>query len=312
MRTRAATIFIILVLVGGARPAAADGEAAPPPVWITDATGARYRVRFDPGERLIFGVAADTRADRAVGLETPGLALEFGLFHRSDRPAPGWDVHWKKNHEIARVRFRPATDASGFAFDGVAYRGLYLRQSREGTLTLPLNPPVAVALPFDVGLRVEVGRFRGGIWPEIGGPPVNAGIVDAEVLTDFWRSRQAGRWLAIGVGGRYEVGLAKDAAGVVQADHRVSPMSTLSVALHSERADGLAAGGLRGEASHRWSAARGWERTFRVDGDIEVTPIALNDRPVSLFAMATAATGGELPLPELRVLAGIRFAAPTR
>src|SRR6187549_3019686 len=107
-RSRAAPYaIVVLALLGGASPAAADGgEAPPPPVWITDATGARYRVRFDPGERLIFGVAADTRADRVVGLETPGLALEVGLFHRSDRPAPGWDVHWKKNHEIARVRFR--------------------------------------------------------------------------------------------------------------------------------------------------------------------------------------------------------------
>ena len=119
------------------RAAAADGEAPPPPVWITDASGARYRVRFDPGERLIFGVGAETRAPTgAVGLAAPGFALEVGLFHRSDRPAPGWDVHWKKNHEIARLRLRPAGDARDVAFDGVLYRGLFLRQSREGTLTL--------------------------------------------------------------------------------------------------------------------------------------------------------------------------------
>jgi hypothetical protein len=301
----------LLALAVPAQAAAAGVEA--PPAWITDASGARYRVRFDPGERIILSVGADTRADRTAGFDTPGLALEVGVFHRSDRPAPGWDVHWKKNHEFARVRIRPAADSRGVLLDGALYRGLYLRQQREGTLTLPLNPPVAIALPFDVGLRFELGRFRGGgLWPEPGGPPINAGVVDAEVLTDFWRSRLPGRWLAIGIGGRYEVGLSRDATGDVQADHRVSPMSTLSVAMHAERADGLAAGGLRGEASHRWSGARGWERTFRVDGDIEVTPLAVNDRPISLFAMATAATGGELSLPELRVLAGVRFAAPTR
>lgn len=304
--------MIGLLVLAAVAPVAA-GVEEPPPAWITDATGARYRVRFDPGERIILSVGADTRADSTAGFDTPGLAFEAGMFHRSDRPAAGWDVHWKKNHEIARIRLRPAADTRGVQFDGVIYRGLFLRQQREGTLTLPLNPPVAIALPFDVGLRFEIGRLRGGgLWPEAGGPPINAGVVDAEVLTDFWRSRLPGRWFAIGIGGRYEVGLARDTAGEVQADHRVSPMSTLSVALHSERADGLAAGGLRGEASHRWSAARGWERTFRVDGDIEVTPLAVNDRPVSLFAMATATTGGELPVPELRVLAGVRFAAPTR
>src|SRR6188768_4088835 len=112
MRTRAAT-FVLLTLLGGARPAAADGEAAPPPVWITDATGARYRVRFDPGERLIFGVAADTRADRVVGLETPGLALEVGLFHRSDRPAPGWDVTGRRiTRSRAFASVRPVTRAT--------------------------------------------------------------------------------------------------------------------------------------------------------------------------------------------------------
>ena len=56
-------------------------------------------------------------------------------------------------------------------------------------------------------------------------------------------------------------------------------MSTLAVALHSERADGLAAGGVRAEASHRWSSVRGWERAYRVDADVEVTPLAANDRP---------------------------------
>ena len=112
MRSGAATIFLLLLLLGGARPAAADGEA-PPPVWITDATGARYRVRFDPGERLIFGVAAASRADRAVGLETPGLALEVGLFHRSiaRRPA-GTCTGRRTTRSRACASARPATRAT--------------------------------------------------------------------------------------------------------------------------------------------------------------------------------------------------------
>jgi hypothetical protein len=89
-------------------------------------------------------------------------------------------------------------------------------------------------------------------------------------------------------------------------------MSTLAMAFHGERADGLAAGGLRAEAGQRWSSARGWERAFRVDADIEVTPVAANDRPLALFAIATAATAPDLPHPELRVMAGIRFSQPLR
>jgi hypothetical protein len=89
-------------------------------------------------------------------------------------------------------------------------------------------------------------------------------------------------------------------------------MTTVAVALHSERADGLAAAGVRAEASHRWSSTRGWERAYRVDADAEVTPLAANDRPLALFAIATADTAPDLPRPELRVMAGVRFSQPLR
>jgi len=112
--------------------------------------------------------------------------------------------------------------------------------------------------------------------------------------------------------GEVERGCGRDEAGALLRDHRVSPMSTLALALHGERADGLAAGGVRAEAGHRWSSARGWERAYRVDADVEVTPLAVNDRPLALFAIATADTGPDLPRPELRVMAGVRISQPLR
>jgi len=297
------------------RAAAADADATidAPPIWRTDAGGRRFRVRFDPGERLVLGGGVETRAGDFAGLgAAPGFAVELGLLLRDERPAPGWDVHWKRNHEIARLRLHPAAGARGAGIDGALYRGIFLRQSREGTLTLPVTPPLALSLPFDVGVRVEVGRVHGALSPDPGGPPFDAGVFNGEVLADFWRSRQPGRWLTVGVGGRYEVGLRRDGAGAPLRDHRVSPMSTLAVALHSERADGLAAGGLRAEASHRWSSARGWERAYRVDADLEVTPLAANDRPLALFAVVSADTAPDLPRPELRAMAGIRISQPLR
>jgi hypothetical protein len=315
MRARAAPLVLLLLLAAPARAAAADADiaSAPPPIWITDANGDRYRVRFDPGERLILGAGVETRAADLGGLGgAPGFAVELGLMLRGERPAPGWDVYWKRNHEVAHLRLHPAAGVGGAAVDGVLYRGLFLRQSREGTLTLPMTPPLALPLPFDVGVLAEVGHLRGALWPEAGGPPVDVGVVHGEVLADFWRSRQPGRWLTLGVGGRYEVGLQRDAAGTLERDHRVSPMSTLAIAFHSERADGLAAGGLRAEASHRWSSTRGWERAYRVDADAELTPLAANDRPIALFALASAASSPDLPAPELRVMAGVRFSQPLR
>jgi hypothetical protein len=315
MRARAAPFGLLLLFASADRAAAADADVVRPlpPVWLTDARGARFRGRFDPGERLILGAGAEMLAGGVSGLTAaPGLAIEFGLLLRDERPAPGWDVHWKRNHEIAQLRLHPAAGARGAAIEGALYRGIFLRQSREGTLTLPVTPPLALPLPFDVGLRVTVGRVHGALSPEPGGPPIDAGVFDGEVLADFWRSRQPGRWLTVGIGGRYEVGLRRDDAGGLLRDHRVSPMSTLALAFHSERADGLAAGGVRAEASHRWSSVRGWELATRVDGDVEVTPLAANDRPVALFAVVTAYSAPDLPRPELRAMAGIRLSQPLR
>ncbi|HXU06292.1 MAG TPA: hypothetical protein VN903_35295 [Polyangia bacterium] len=310
----AAALLLFLSLAASGQAAAADAEvASPPPIWIVDAHGGRFRVRFDPGERLILGAGAETVAGDLAGLRAaPAFGVELGLMMRSERPAPGWDVHWKRNHELAHLRLHPTAGAGGAAVDGVLYRGMFLRQSREGTLTLPVSPPFALPLPFDVGVLAEVGHLHGALWPEAGGAPVDAGIVHGEVLADFWRARQPGRWLTVGIGGRYEIGLQRDAAGELARDHRVSPMSTLAVALHSERADGLAAGGVRAEASHRWSSVRGWERAYRVDADAEVTPLAVNDRPVALFAIASAVSAPDLPRPEIRVMAGLRFSQPLR
>jgi hypothetical protein len=315
MRARAAPLGVLFVLIAGGRAVAAgttDAEVAtPPPIWMTNANGERFRVRFDPGERFILAAGAETIAGDLAGLRrTPAFAIELGWMLRGERPAPGWDVQWKRNHELLHLRLHPTAGTGGAAVDGVVYRGIFLRQSREGTLTLPLSPPVALTLPFDVGVLAEVGRMHGALWPEAGGPPVDVGIFHGEVLADFWRSRQPGRWFTVGVGGRYEVGLQRDSEGALARDHRVSPMSTLAVALHSERADGLAAGGLRAEASHRWSSMRGWERAYRVDADAEVTPLAANDRPIALFAIASAVSAPDLPQAELRVMAGVRFSQP--
>src|ERR1043165_4092033 len=129
--------------------AVAEDRVPGPPVWITRPDGRRFRARFDPGERLILGAGAG----RTRGGAAP--AVDLGLRLRSDSPAPGWDVHWNRDHEFLQIRLAPAR------IDGALYRGLFLRRSREGTLTLPLSPPVALSLPFDVGLRTEVGQLSG-------------------------------------------------------------------------------------------------------------------------------------------------------
>ena len=55
----------------------------------------------------------DAAGDLAGLRAAPGFAVEVGLLLRGERPAPGWDVHWKRNHEIAHLRLHPAAGTGG-------------------------------------------------------------------------------------------------------------------------------------------------------------------------------------------------------
>jgi hypothetical protein len=298
-------LLAALAAIASSTAAHAAGIGDEPPAWITGPDGVRFRVRFDPGERVIAGAGVSA----TTGSVAPGF--ELGVLQRSAPPAPGWEVFWKRQHELARAQLRLAPGGPA-AVDGVLYRGVYLRHSREGTLTLPLTPPVAFALPFDIGVRAEVGRIAGPLTLAPGAPGLNAGVVHGEVVADFLRSERPGRWLLVGVGGRYQIGAARDLGGATALDHRVTPMTALSVALRTERTDGLAAAGLRAEGSRRWSSARGWENAYRFDADVELTPIAVNDRPFSVFAAAAVDSATDPPRPGFHVIAGLRFAEPLR
>lgn len=278
-----------------------------PPTYIERPAGVRFRVLFDPGERLVLGagVAGATAAAGTGGGAVP--TVEFSLHLLSESPAPGRDVYWKRDHELLQLRLAPSR------MEGALYRGLFLRHSREGTLTIPLSPPVAVSLPFDVGLRTELGQVAGPLGiPGPGQPRLLMGLMHGEVLADFWRSPQPGRWLAAGVGARYDVGLSRAAAGTLTPDHLVAPMTALTIALHGQRSDGLLAGGLRGEGAYRWSSVRKWEPSLRAEAEGEAIPLALNDRPLSVYVLAVMEAAGGLPAPEARVFVGLRLSEPLR
>jgi hypothetical protein len=293
----------LVLAASGVASGAVAAEPSAPATWVERPTGVRFRVRFDPGERLFFGLGAG--ADGTHGGAAP--VVEWSLRLRSEPPAPDRNVYWKRDHELLQLQLAPAR------IDGALYRGLFLRHSRQGTLTIPLSPPVAVSLPFDVGLRTELGQLAGPLGiPGPGEPPLLVGLVHGEVLADFWRSPRPGRWLVAGVGARYDVGLAHDAAGALAPDHLVAPMTALAVALHDERADGLLAGGLRAEGAYRWSSARNWEPSFRAEAEVEATPLALNDRPLSVYARAVVDAAGGLPAPETRLFVGLRLSEPLR
>src|SRR5262245_17126679 len=182
--------------------AARAQAAADPPTWITDQRGRRFRVRFDPGHRLFAGAGA-----AAEGGARPGPAAEVGLSLRAPPPPASAEVFWKRDHEIAHLRLQSAS--GGATLQGRPYQGIFLRHSREGSFTVPTTPPLRLALPFDVGVRVEVGRLLAPATP--GGSPwsLQAGVVRGEAMADLLRSERPGRWITVGLAASYDVALAR-------------------------------------------------------------------------------------------------------
>src|SRR5262245_58799870 len=110
--------------------------------WTTDGEGRRFRVRFDPGERLFAGAGALGAGSGSVSDLEP--AAEVGLFLRAPPPPPDADVFWKRDHQLGHLRLR---GGGGLAVEGRLYQAVLLRHSREGYLTVPTTPPLRLALP---------------------------------------------------------------------------------------------------------------------------------------------------------------------
>jgi hypothetical protein len=298
---------LCLALALAPLPALAS-DPGDPPVWITDAQGRRFRVRFDPGERLFAGAGA-------LGLAATGSArfeasAEIGLSLRAAPPPPEAPVFWKRDHELGHLRLRRGDE--GVALDGRLYQAILLRHSREGSLTIPTTPPLRLTLPFDVGVRVELGRLSGTIPLSAAGTALEAGVVRGEALADFLRSEHPGRWLAVGAVGYYDVRLQRGTAGPLDRDHRVMPLTAGCFWLHGESARGLVNGGVHAEWGRAWSSQRGWGQALRVEAEVEVTPVAVNDLPVSLVLSAMMESGRNTPDDEarFRTFAGVRLGAP--
>jgi hypothetical protein len=277
--------------------------AAAEPEWITDAQGRRFRIRFDPGQRLWAGGGALGVADQGASGIAP--AAEIGLALRAPPPSALADVFWKRDHRLGDLRLRPD---GGLVLEGTLYHGIFLRHSRESSLTIPTTPPLRLALPFDAGVRIELGRLTGTL-PLAA---LDAGVVRGEALADFLRSEHPGRWLALGAVGYYDVRVERRGPGPLWRDHRVMPLTGVSLSAAGESDRGLVSGELRAEWGRAWSSQRGWGPAYRVQAQAEVTPIAVNDLPLSLILAAGVEAGNHTPdgAPRLRAFAGLRLGAP--
>jgi hypothetical protein len=237
-------------------PAAALAD----PCTSVSSSGERFATCFDPGNRLSVTAASDGFGG--------ALALRHEI-HFDDEP----DLVWKMEHEMADTVW----DGFDHRFDGLLYRGRYLRHARDGHIVMPIGAPKKVFLPFDIGALVEVGRLQvraGGL--------STLGVVKTAALIDLSRSRDFRRRLALGPVASWDIELGRSPVAIV--DHRIAPFTALLAELHLESSSGLTSCDLRSEVGNAWLSSRGWQHTLTVEAALERVILAINDRPIALFA----------------------------
>jgi hypothetical protein len=242
--------------------AAFAGSAHAEPCTGISSSGGRFAQCFDLGNRL------------SVTAGTTGFGGSIAIRHDitfDDEP----DLVWKMQHTILDAVHAGFSDR----FTGVLYSGRYLRHARDGHIMLPLgNPPKKVFLPFDIGALIEVGSLR---WR----PASTAmlGVIKTAALIDISRSRDFRQRFAFGPVASWDVELSRSPYSVV--DHDVSPFSSLLADLHLESSNGLTVGDVRAEAGMVWHSFKsGWVMQSRAEASLERIVLAVNDRPIALFA----------------------------
>jgi hypothetical protein len=250
----------LVALVALASPAHADDAGC------TAQTGAgeRFATCFDVGNRLFLiagtgGFGAGARVRHVVRFD--------------DEP----DLVWKLDHELLSM------SAGGFGgrLRGVVYSGRYLRHARDGHIVLPLgSTPKKIFLPFDIGAEAEVGRFRGRISDSVS----RLGVVRTAALIDVSRSESFRHRLSLGAVARWDLDFDRQELSV--GEHVVVPFSTAVANAYLESKNGLTVAEVTVEGGTAWSNLEGWQTEVSARASLERIVIAVNDRPVSIFAGA--------------------------
>jgi hypothetical protein len=225
-------------------------------------SGGRFAACFDPGNRLSLTAATDGFGG--------GVALRHEI-HFDDEP----DLVWKLEHEGLDATY----DGFSHAFAGVLYRGRFLRHARDGHIVIPIGAPKKVFLPFDIGALVEVGNLR---WRA--GQDATLGVVKTAALVDLSRSADFRRRFALGPVASWDVDLARTSVAITE--HRIAPFSALLAEVHVESDSGLTILDLRGEAGTAWHTAGSWQRHLLAEASLERVVLAVNDRPIAVYATA--------------------------
>jgi hypothetical protein len=275
------TLLAALVAVAGsarAEPVCEMGPAEDP-----------FATCFDPGTRFHLGASALV----SEGVGEPAVVGSTGLAVRhvvsTDDPA----VWWRLEHVVLDSQLgREVLDAT-------AYRGRFIRHSRDGRIVLPTSPPRKIFLPFDLGAEVEVGAVR----TLDRGDNVELGVVRTALFLEILRSPSFGKRLAIGGVARWDLSAVRAGDDHDLVEHRVAPFTLAMAAARVESASGLTLFDLSLEGGRIWSSETGWRSALSGRATFERVLIALDDHPLSLFAQAGYADPGQ----GLFAISGLRF-----
>jgi hypothetical protein len=245
----------LLIAAATAHVAAAD------PCTGANANG-RFATCFDPGNRLSLTAATDGFGG--------ALQLRHEIHFEDER-----DLVWKLEHVAADVTYNGFTDR----FDGTLYRGRFLRHMRDGHIIIPLTG-TKIFTHSDIGGLFEVGHLQ---WK--GMDPASLGIIKTALLVDISRSRDFKERVAIGPVASWDVDLAGRQAQI--AEHRIAPFSAGRLELHFESDNGLWVWDLHGDAGEAWhSETKAWHTQVQGETSLERIVLAINDRPIALYALA--------------------------
>jgi hypothetical protein len=245
------------------------------PCIRTDARGRTFVVCFDPGNRL------ELTAGGVLGGREPvrGGASEVGaaMRWRRDAVTRSGSVEWVRDMTLGEARARfTSGDTDPRAAAVLAWRGTFVRHRASPFVLVPGPRPFRVPFPFDVGLLAE---FGGAAWDASRRRELDVIPVRSALLFDL-AARARLRRLAFGPEVSWAVHVAKGAQPV----HRVVPFSGGVVDALAESADGLLAARLTLRGGSSLSVPGGAETYLEASAGIERVVLAVNDRPVAIYA----------------------------
>ncbi len=253
------------------------------PCVATDGWARSFRVCFDPGNRVELGLGA------VYGGEEParGGAFDLGLAlrWRHDLRTRAGDLEWLRDMAFgeARVLFTSG-DSDPRAARALLWRGTFVRHRASPFLLVPGPTPLRVPVPFDVGLLVEVG---GAAWDAARPREADLAPIRSALLLDV-AGHGALRRLAVGPEVSWAVHVSKDSDPV----HRIVPFTGGVLDARAESKDGLLVASLTVRAGSVLSVPGGSSAFFEASGGIERIVVAVNDRPVAVYAEGTVRGGG--------------------